>query len=86
MSDCNFTIPFKEPVSMIISKARAAIENYNGVFNGNENSGDFEITVFGNTIKGSYSVAGQNLNLIITHKPFFVSCSTIENLLSKEIS
>ena len=86
MSDCNFNIPFQEPSSVIIQKAKSAIENHNGIFNGTENSGDFEITVFGNTIKGSYSVAGQNLNLIITHKPFFVPCSTIENLLLKEIS
>lgn len=86
MPDCNFNIPFQEPASFIIGKAKSAIENHNGIFNGDENSGDFEITVFGNTIKGSYSVVGQNLNLIITKKPFFVPCSTIENLLLKEIS
>jgi hypothetical protein len=86
MSDCNFNLPFQEPVSNIIAKAKAAIENYNGTFNGDETSGDFAITVYGNTIKGSYTVTGQVLNLIITHKPFFVPCSTIENLLVKEIS
>lgn len=86
MSACNFNFPFQEPVSIVIAKAKAAIENYNGTFNGDETSGDFGITVYGNTIKGNYSVTGQVLNLVITHKPFFVPCSTIENLLSKEIS
>jgi len=86
MSDCNFNIPFNESISDAISRAKSAIENQNGIFNGDENSGNFEVTVFGNTIKGNYSVNGQNLNLVITHKPFFVPCSTIESLLKKEIS
>ena len=86
MSDCNINIPFQQPVAVVISKAKAAIESYNGTFNGDDTSGDFGITVYGNTVKGTYSIAGQVMNLIITHKPFFVPCSTIENLLLKEIS
>jgi hypothetical protein len=86
MSDCNINIPFTDSVSAAIAKAKGAIENQNGTFNGDENSGDFEVSVFGNTIKGSYSVTGKMLNLVITHKPFFVPCSTIESLLLKEIS
>ena len=86
MSDCNISIPFQRPVAVVISKAKAAIESYNGTFNGDDTSGDFGITVYGNTVKGTYAVAGQVMNLVITHKPFFVPCSTIENLLLKEIS
>lgn len=86
MSDCNITIPFNDSVSAAIAKAKAAIESQNGTFNGDENSGEFEVSVFGNTIKGSYSVSGNTLNLIIKNKPFFVPCSTIESLLLKEIS
>jgi hypothetical protein len=73
-------------VAVVISKAKAAIESYNGTFNGDNTSGEFGITVYGNTVKGTYTVAGQVMNLVITHKPFFVPCSTIENLLLKEIS
>jgi len=86
MSDCNFNIPFTGPISNTILRAKNAIENQNGIFSGDENSGNFEVTVFGNTIKGNYTVTGQNLNLVITNKPFFVPCSMIENLLIKEIS
>lgn len=86
MADCNISIPFKDSVSESLSRAKAAIENQNGTFNGDENSGDFEVSIFGNTIKGSYAVTGNTLNLVITNKPFFVPCSTIENLLLKEIS
>lgn len=86
MSACKFIIPFNEPALTAIEKARTAIENQNGIFNGDETSGDFKVTIFGNTIKGNYNVTGQVLNLVITEKPFFVPCSTIESFLLKQIS
>lgn len=86
MADCNISIPFTDSVSGALAKAKAAIENQNGSFNGDDNSGNFDVTFLGNTIKGSYSVTGQTLNLVITNKPFFIPCSTIESLLLKEIS
>ncbi len=86
MSDCNFTLPFNEPPLKAIEKARSAIESQNGNFNGDETAGNFEVSIYGNTIKGHYNVTGQVLNLIITEKPFFVPCSTIESLLSKQIA
>jgi hypothetical protein len=86
MSDCNIKIPFTDSVPAAIAKAKAAIESQNGTFNGDENSGEFDVAVFGNTIRGNYSVTGKMLNLVITHKPFFVPCSTIESMLLKELS
>lgn len=83
---CNFNLKFTEPAVIAIGKARAAVESQNGTFTGNSESGNFEVTVFGNTIKGDYSVTGQILNLIITDKPFFIPCSTIESFLLKSIS
>lgn len=86
MSDCKISIPFSGLASAAILKAKTAIENQNGLFSGDEYSGEFDVSVFGNTIKGNYNVQGQILNLVITHKPFFVPCSTIESILLKEIS
>lgn len=83
---CNFNLNFTEPADVAVGKARAAVESQNGTFNGDVNSGNFEVSVFGNTIKGNYAVTGQILNLTITEKPFFVPCSTIESLLLKQIS
>jgi hypothetical protein len=83
---CKFNFPFTEPAESAVGKARAAVESQNGIFDGDTNSGNFEVTVFGNTIKGNYSVMGQTLLLEITDKPFFVPCSTIESFLSKQIS
>lgn len=83
---CKFNFPFTEPAESAIGKARAAVESQNGIFDGDTNSGNFEVTVFGNTIKGNYSVMDQTLLLEITDKPFFVPCSTIESFLVKQIS
>ena len=86
MSDCKISIPFSGSVSETLLKAKTAIENQNGIFTGDECSGEFNVSVFGNTIKGNYNVDGKVLNLVITDKPFFVPCSTIESILIKEIS
>lgn len=83
---CKFNLPFNEPAETAVGKAKAAVESQNGIFNGDINSGNFEVTVFGNTIKGNYSVTGQILFLEITDKPLFVPCSMIESFLVKQIS
>jgi hypothetical protein len=86
MSTCNFSIPFTGEPEVILAKAKAAIESQNGNFNGDIKSGNFEVSVFANSIKGYYSVTGQNLNLTITDKPFLIPCSAIESLLRSKIS
>jgi len=86
MSTCNFNLPFNVSAQIAIEKARAAVQSQNGIFNGDASSGIFELNIFGNIIKGNYSVSGQVLNLSITEKPFFVPCSTIESFLLKQIS
>lgn len=85
MSACNFDIPFNAPANVAMEKAKAAIESQNGVFNGNDKSGEFEVTIIGNTIKGNYIITGQVLQLVITQKPLFVPCSMIESFLLKQI-
>lgn len=82
---CKFSVNFSEPVESALSKAKNAIENQSGIFNGDEHSGHFEVTVFGNHIKGTYVVESQVLNIDVTDKPFFVPCNMIESFLVKNI-
>ncbi len=86
MSNCNFTIPFSGDASELVSKAKSAVESQKGLFNGDTTSGNFEVTILSNTIKGNYDVNGQTMNIAIFNKPFFVPCSTIEGLLRSKIS
>jgi hypothetical protein len=83
---CSFTIPFTGSPVDVLTRAKSAVLNQGGAFQGNENSGAFEVTVFGSAIRGSYQVAGQNLNINIDSKPFFVPCNTIEGFLRNQIS
>jgi len=83
---CEFTIPFTNNATEVLSKAKTAIEGQGGNLNGNESAGDFDVSVFGNTIKGSYSIAGNDLNIVIQSKPFLIPCSTIESFLKNKLS
>lgn len=84
---CEFTIPFSGAPADVLAKARTAVEGQGGTFAGDAASGGaFDVTVIGNTIKGSYTVSGQNLAIRILSKPFFLPCSTIEGYLKNQLS
>lgn len=84
---CEFSIPFSGAPTDVLVKARTAVEGQGGTFTGDASSGGaFDVTVIGNTIKGSYTISGQNLAIRILSKPFFLPCSTIEGFLKNQLS
>jgi hypothetical protein len=82
---CNFKIPFSGSAEQILNKAKTTVQSQGGNFSGDINSGDFDVTVFGNTIKGSYTVVGTEMNILITDKPFLIPCNTIEDFLKSQL-
>ena len=82
---CNFKIPFSGPAEKVLTKAKSTVQSQGGNFSGDTNAGDFDVTVFGNTIKGVYTVAGEELNIVINEKPFLLPCSTIEGFLKGQL-
>ena len=86
MSACNFTITFSKPVEEILAKAKKTVESQGGEFTGDTASGNFNVSVFGNTVVGAYSVDGNNLNIDITDKPFLVPCNMIESFLKGQLN
>jgi hypothetical protein len=86
MAGCNFSIPFTVDPEIILTKAKSAVESQSGTFNGDITSGNFEVSVFSNLIKGNYKVVGQQLNLNISDKPFMIPCSAIESFLKSQLS
>ena len=85
MADCNFRIPFSGDANNLINKAKGAVQNRNGNFNGDTNSGQFNVSVFGSSIVGNYTIVGNEMEVTITHKPFMVPCSTIESFLKNQL-
>jgi hypothetical protein len=86
MSACNFTVPFTKDTTEILDKAKKTVESQGGSFTGDTTAGNFNVSVFGNTIVGTYVVVGQSLNIDITDKPFLVPCSMIESFLKGQLS
>ncbi|MEO6671398.1 MAG: hypothetical protein ABIN36_18080 [Ferruginibacter sp.] len=85
MADCNFSIPFEGPAEKVLIKARFAVESQGGTFDGDASAGTFAVSIFGNSIAGSYIVSGQDMNILITSKPFMIPCSMIEGFLKNQI-
>lgn len=82
---CNFKIPFSGQAEEVLNKAKSTVQSQGGNFSGDATSGNFDVTVFGNTIKGSYTVAGPELNIVINEKPFLLPCATIEGYLKSQL-
>ena len=86
MSACNFSIDFLKSVTEILNKAKTTVESQGGNFTGDESAGNFDVSIFGNTVVGSYVINGQSLNIDISDKPFLVPCSMIENFLKSQLN
>ncbi len=86
MSDCNFSFPFSRDISGVLTKVRSAIESQNGTFDGDNSSGNFDVSVMSNTIVGHYKVNGQVIDITISKKPFFLPCNTIEGFLKSKLT
>jgi len=85
MSACNFSVPFSGLPSEIYQKARTAVLDQGGHFRGDDSSGEFELVVLGSNIRGTYTIAGQALQVTIDSKPFMIPCSTIQSYLAKHL-
>jgi len=86
MTDCQFSIPFTVSTEEILAKAKAVIEKKEGRFTGDDHSGEFELAFLGMTAGGTYQVVGQELQVTILSKPFFIPCETVENYLKSKLT
>jgi hypothetical protein len=82
---CKFLIPFSGSPSEIVKKAKDTVEGNGGNFKGDDSFGMFNISAFGHTIKGNYTIQGQDLEIIVEEKPFLLSCSMIESFLKSKV-
>ncbi len=83
MSKCTIHIDFNTTADQLVSQAQAAIINAGGQFSGDTGSGDFGISTPLGSVKGTYTIVGQQIIILITDKPFLVSCNKIETELRR---
>jgi hypothetical protein len=74
---CQFHIPFSGDAESLLRRAKQEIVTAGGEFAGTAASGDFSVKSPLGSIRGSYQVEGQQILLVITKKPFLLSCSKI---------
>ena len=82
---CKFSIPFSSSAEEVVNKSKTAVVNQGGSFTGDTSSGSFRVNVLGSGIKGTYTITGNEFNIVIESKSFLIPCSAIENYLKKEI-
>jgi hypothetical protein len=86
MSQCNIKVEFEGQAKDNVAKAKAAIIAAKGRFEGNDENGDFQVhTILGN-ISGLYKIEDSILVLTVTHKPFLLSCKTLEKKLREYVA
>jgi len=83
---CNFSISFTGSAEDLITKAKTAVNNAGGNFNGDASQGEFSISTPAGKISGNYTVSRQDFSVAISEKPFFVSCGMIEAQLRKYLT
>lgn len=83
---CNIQVPFSGNAAEIISKARNAISSAGGNFDGNDLTGNFDLSTMAGDVRGTYTVNGSTLEVNITDKPMFLPCDMIESQLKQYLS
>jgi hypothetical protein len=78
---CQFTIPFSGPADSLINRAGQEIRRTGGSLNGDIFNGNFQGRTPIGSIGGTYQVVGQEITIVITQKPFLLSCKRIEKEL-----
>ena len=85
MSKCSFAIPFSGSTEDFLAKAKTGITGAGGIFAGDVNAGNFSLSTFVGAIAGNYTLSASTLQVEITDKPMFLSCSMIEEELRKKL-
>lgn len=85
MSACNVSIPFTGSAQAFVQNLKTKVTAQNGSFSGDETSGTISVSVFGASLGGSYTINGQQIDIVIDKKPIFVGCKQIESYLAANL-
>ena len=79
---CQFNISFSGDAEILLRRAKEEIERAGGSLVGNTSEGNFQAKTPIGSIRGSYKVENQQISLVISNKPFLLSCRKIEKELT----
>jgi len=85
MAACNFNINFSSSATDLVQNMKTKITGQGGTADGDESAGSFSVSLLGSSISGSYTISGQQMAVIIDHKPFLISCNQIQKYLQSNL-
>lgn len=83
----SFTLRLLDEISFVLEKVGTEIKNNGGIFKGTDKAGSFSGNSILGSIQGEYRcVSPDEIEIIITNKPFLVPYSKIESEIRKYFS
>lgn len=82
---CSFTVDFTASPAAVVANIENKVIANKGTFSGDNVSGTFSVPVPTSHIDGEYLIAGQQITIDVTHKPFFLSCGQILDYVSANL-
>lgn len=86
MKTCNFSINYIGNFEILFSRIISECKKVKAMIAGNSLAGEFNITILGLRYKGDYNRDGNNIEINISQKLFFISCETIKEVVIKYLS
>jgi len=83
---CKFSIEFPGSAEKLVSKAESVIKGEGGKFSGGTTEGEFSLSTVIGSVKGSYTIEAQTMNISIQDKPVFIPCNKIESVIRKYLT
>jgi hypothetical protein len=82
MAKCDNTIAFTGTAADLVAKANAAMTDAGGSFTGDTSAGSFSVPTPLGSVAGTYTISGQSFRVLVTQKPFLVTCAMIVDKLN----
>lgn len=83
--ECDFTIMYPGSKAELLEKIRNTMGD-KGRLSGDETQGNFEGSTILGKFEGTYSIEGDDIEIMITKKPFLVSCNRIKDEFEKALN
>lgn len=86
MGQCQFTYRLQVPAATLLEQIQQLAKEFEGELQGDEQAGQFSLSLLIGRIVGQYTVHEEQLQLTITAKPFWVGCDTIDATIRNYLS
>ncbi len=83
MAVCDFTYKLTVPPAELLQEITRLVQDFEGEFKGDEQSGTFQFGIMMGTLVGKYQVTGDEVSIEILEKPFLIGCGIISQTIKE---